>query len=81
VLRVAARNRMVFQLAEAARERHMLGARDVLVAQEQHAVLEQRCANFSKEPIVANGIGEIHTGQFGADGIGQLFDLHAALLR
>ena len=39
---IAAGHRMVFELAEVAGEGHVLGARDVLVAEEQHLVLEQQ---------------------------------------
>ena len=44
MVRVAADDRMVLELAEAARERDVLGTRDVLVAQEQDLVLEQQRA-------------------------------------
>ena len=45
---VARHHRMVFKLAEAAREGHMLGARNLLVFQEQHFVLEQQARTSAK---------------------------------
>jgi hypothetical protein len=41
---------MVLELAEVPRERDVLRARDVLVAEEQHAVLEQQRADLRDEP-------------------------------
>jgi hypothetical protein len=35
------RDRVIFQIAKALGERHVVGPRDVLVAEEQHAVFEQ----------------------------------------
>ena len=70
MLRIAAGDGMIFQLAEAAREGHMLGARDVLIAQEQHAVLQQRRADLGEQAVIVNGIGQIHADQFGADRAG-----------
>ena len=49
MLRVAAGDRVVFQLAEVAREGDVLGARDVLVAEEQHPVLEQQLADLGDQ--------------------------------
>ena len=48
MFRIAAGDGMVFQLAEAARKRHMLGARDVLIAQEQHPMFQQRRADLAQ---------------------------------
>ncbi|MNR02292.1 hypothetical protein D3C85_1181370 [compost metagenome] len=82
MLRVAAGHRMVLQLAEAAGEGHMLGATEVLVTQEQHAMLEQLGADLGKQAIVVDGVGQLDADQFGTDGTGQLFDLHGSgLLR
>ncbi|MNC29899.1 hypothetical protein D3C75_781670 [compost metagenome] len=82
MLRVAAGHRMVLQLAEAAGEGHMLGAAEVLVTQEQHAMLEQLGADLGKQAIVVDGVGQLDADQFGTDGTGQLFDLHGSgLLR
>ncbi|MNY80832.1 hypothetical protein D3C86_2220720 [compost metagenome] len=67
---------MILQLAETAGEGHVLGAGDVLVAQEQHAVLEQLGTNFAEQAVVMDGIGELDADQFGADVAGQLFNLH-----
>ena len=48
ILGIAAGDRMVLELAEVPRERDVLGARDVLVAEEQHAVLEQQRADLGR---------------------------------
>jgi hypothetical protein len=40
---------VVFEVAEVAGERHVLGARDVLVAEEQHLVLEQQRADLGHQ--------------------------------
>ncbi len=48
MFRIAARHRMIFQFPEAARKCHMLRARDLLVAQEQHAVLKQCRPDLAK---------------------------------
>ena len=53
MLGVAAGDRMILELAEAARERDVLGARDVLVAQEQHLVLEQQRPDLGEQVVVA----------------------------
>src|SRR5437867_11003947 len=72
---VAAQHRVVIELAKAPCERHMLGARDVLPAQEQHLVREQQRADLCEERVVTRCITERDAGQFGADGAGQSFDL------
>ena len=71
---IAADDRMVLELAEAARERDVLGARDVLVAQEQHLVLEQQRADLGEQRVVARGVAEVHVGELGADRAGQRLD-------
>ena len=45
---IAAGDRVVLELAEVARERDVLGARDVLVAEEQHLVLQQQRADLRR---------------------------------
>ncbi|MNY82098.1 hypothetical protein D3C86_2240170 [compost metagenome] len=60
----------------------MIGAAEVLVAQEQHAMLEQLDADLGEQAVVVDGVGQLDADQLGADGTGQLFDLHSiALLR
>ncbi len=81
MLRIAARDRVVFQLAEAARESDMLSTANVLIAQEQDTVLEQVRPDLGKEAIVVDRVGELDAHQFGANGIVELFDKHGALLR
>ena len=59
MLGIAAGDRMVLELAEVAREGHVLGARDVLVAEEQHLVLEQQGADLGHQAGVARGGAEV----------------------
>ncbi|MCY1404370.1 hypothetical protein D9M71_195770 [compost metagenome] len=82
VLRIAADNRMVLQLAEAASEGHMFGTGDVLVAQKHHTVLDQLGTNLGEQAIVVDGIGQVNADQLCANGAGKLLDLHGTdLLR
>ena len=43
---IAPGHRVILELAEMARERDVLGPRDVLIAEEEHAVLEQQRADL-----------------------------------
>jgi hypothetical protein len=81
MLRIAARDGVVFQLAEAARESDMLSTTNVLIAQEQDPVLEQVRPDLSEKTIVVDRVGELDVHQFGANGVGNLFDTHGVLLR
>ena len=76
MVRVAAKHRMVFQLTEAPGEGHVIGATDVLVPEEQHAMLEQLGTDLSEQARVMNGIGKVDAGKLGANVTGKLFDLH-----
>jgi hypothetical protein len=67
---------VIFQLAEAAGEGQVLGATDVLIAQEHHPMLEQLGTNLGKKTVVMHRIGEVDADQFGANAAGQLFDFH-----
>ncbi|MCY1379974.1 hypothetical protein D9M69_677440 [compost metagenome] len=58
----------------------MLGTGDVLVAQEQHLVLEQELADFSEEAIVVRGIRQVHADQLGTDTASELFYAHLFIL-
>ena len=49
MIRVATRYGVIFKLAEIARERDVLGATDVLVAEEQNLVLEKQSSNLCHE--------------------------------
>src|SRR6185369_12591915 len=51
MIRIAAGDRVILELAEALRERDMLGARDVLVAQEQHAMLDEERTDLGEQGI------------------------------
>ncbi|KOT19302.1 hypothetical protein DM47_2546 [Burkholderia mallei] len=81
VIGIAAGNRVILQLAEAARERDVLGARDVLVAQEQHAVREQRRADLGEQVVVMGRVREAHADELRADRASQWLDAHVSLRR
>ncbi|MNT02994.1 hypothetical protein D3C72_1375110 [compost metagenome] len=80
MLRVAAGYWMVFQLTKAPGKCHMVGAANVLLTQEQHSVLEQLRTELLEQIIIVYRIGQVDPGHFGADGTGQLFDVHATAL-
>ena len=67
IVRVAARDGVILELTEVPRERDVLGARDVLVAEEQDLVLQQQGANLGDEPGVARRDTQVHVGKLGAD--------------
>ena len=75
VVRVAARHRVVLELTEAPGEGDMLGAGDVLVAQEQHLVLEQQSLDLGEQIVVVRGVAQVDAEQLGADVAGQRLDL------
>nr|WP_293845537.1 hypothetical protein [Sphingopyxis sp.] len=56
---IAARHRMVLQLAETFGERHMIGPFDRLIAQEQHLMFKQCGADLGEKIIVVRRLGEI----------------------
>ncbi|SIT49574.1 hypothetical protein BN2476_690016 [Paraburkholderia piptadeniae] len=60
ILRVAACNGMIFQIAEASCEGYVVRARQVLVAQEEHPVFQQCRPDFSKQSVVVHGLSEFH---------------------
>ena len=60
------------------RERDVLGARDVLVAEEHDLVLEQQRADFGDELGVARGGAQVHVGELRADRARQRLDLDGA---
>ena len=78
---VAAGDRVVLELAEAAGKPDVLGAGNVLVAEEQHLVLQQKRPDFVKEVVVGDGSAEIDVAELGADAAGQLLDLQRSKRR
>ena len=78
MVRIAAGDRVVLELAEVPREGDVLGARDVLVAEEQDLVLEQQRADLGDEAGVARRSAEVHVGELRADRAGQRLDLDRA---
>ncbi len=71
---------MILELAHAGHEGDVVLARDVLVAQEQHPVPEQRGVDFTEQSVVVRGIPQAHAEQFGADVAAQLFYPHGGFL-
>ena len=76
---MARRHWVVFQLAELAGEGHMGRAGDVLIAQEQHFVLEQQPPDFSEQAVIVDRLGEVHAEQFGTDTAGEWFYAHLVI--
>jgi hypothetical protein len=76
MIRVAAHDGMILELAEATCERDVLGARDVLVAQEQHAVLEQQRPDLGEQRVVARRVAEIDVEELGTDVARELLGSH-----
>ena len=79
IFRVAAQHRVILERAEAPCESDVLGAGDVLVAKEQHLVLEQERLDLREQGVVARGVAEIDVDELGSDGAGQRLDLDRRL--
>ncbi len=58
MLGIAPRHRMILKFAKAACKGHVLAGRDVLVAQEQYTVPEQRLPDAGEYAVIVNGIDE-----------------------
>ncbi len=78
---VAAHHRVVLERAEVACEGNVLGASDVLIAEEQHAMLDQQGPDLGHECGVARCGTEAHVGQFGSNRASQGFDPDAGFER
>ena len=74
MLGIAPGHRVILELAEMARKSDVLGPRDVLIAEEEHAVLEQQRADFHHQFRRARGDAEIDVGELGADGARERLD-------
>ena len=70
---------MVFKLAEVPREGNVLGARNVLVAEKQHLVLQQQRPNFSDQSGVARRDPEVHVRKLRTNRAGERLDLDRRL--
>ncbi|MNL69992.1 hypothetical protein D3C87_1949260 [compost metagenome] len=70
VIRVAADDRVILQFAEASGKGRMLGASDVLVAQEQHPMLEQLDADLGEQAVVMDGVSQFDANQLCANAAG-----------
>ena len=66
MIRVTARNGVVFEITEMAGKGDMLGTGDVLVAKEQDLVLEQQAFDFIGQAQVTGGISEADARDFSA---------------
>ena len=73
---MAARNGMILKPAETLGKGNMIGALDVLIAQEEHLVPEQFGLDGPEQVVVARRFGKVHAFEFRADMAGELFDFH-----
>ena len=76
MLGVAVGDRMILELAKMAGEGDMLAAGDVLVAEEQHPVLQQQRPDLGHQPGMSRGGAKVDVLHFGADRAGQRLDLY-----
>lgn len=76
MLRIAARNRMILELAESSGKRHVRRRTEILIPQKHNTIFEQCRANLGEQLLVVESIRQLHTRQFGAQRVGQLFDMH-----
>ena len=70
---IAPGDRVILELAEMAREGDVLGPRDVLIAEEEHAVSEQQRTDLHHQFRRSCRGAEIHVGNLGADCASQKF--------
>ena len=80
VVRMTAGDGMVFELAEALGECDVIGARDVLISQEQDLVPQQCGLDPAEQLVVVGSVREADADQLGADGAGQGLDAHVGKL-
>src|SRR4051795_2663969 len=78
VVRIAADDRVVLEGTEPLGEGNVLATGDVLVADEEHLVLQQQRPELGEERVVPRGLGQADVAQLGADARGQRGDLDAA---
>ncbi|MNT04912.1 hypothetical protein D3C72_1395100 [compost metagenome] len=81
VIGMAAHHWMVLKLAEAARKGHVLRARDVLVAEEQHAMLQEQRPDFCHLLVVLGCRAQVDVAEFCADRASQGLDPDRAAQR
>ena len=70
MLRVTARHRMVFKVTKAPCKGHVLSTGDVLVSQENHAMLQQSRLDFIEEVGVTRSVTQVDARNFSANGRG-----------
>ena len=63
---IAARDRMVLQRPEPFGKGYVISAGNVLIAQEQHRVLQQRGLDRAEQIVVTRRFGQVHANQFRA---------------
>ncbi|MNE80368.1 hypothetical protein D3C80_1769310 [compost metagenome] len=56
ILRVTPRNRVIFEITESPRKRHVFRAADILIPQKQNTILEHCRADFGEQAIIVNCI-------------------------
>src|SRR4029079_5514162 len=71
---IATGNRMILKIAEAPCEGDMLRLADLLVAQEQNLVIEQRLPDFAEQVVVGDRFGETDAGELRTDVRRKLLD-------
>jgi len=76
MLGVAVGDRMILELAKMAGEGDMLAAGDVLVAKEEHLVLQQQRPDLGHQPGISCGGAEVDVLHFRADRAGERLDLY-----
>src|SRR6516225_7882427 len=74
MIRVATRYGVIFKLAEIARERDVLGATDVLIAEEQNLVLQQQRSDLFHKTTVTRCNSEIDVADLCTNRARQRFD-------
>jgi hypothetical protein len=79
MIRIAAGHRMIFELAEMARERHVFGARQVLIAEEQDLVGQQQRPDGFHQFRITRRNAQVDVDDFRADRAGQRRDLRGRL--
>ena len=70
---------MQVDIAPAAGEGELLGGRDVLVADGDHQVVEQRRADFGQD-LLRNVLRQVDAADFGAKRAGDLLDVEVTVL-
>jgi hypothetical protein len=76
VIGVASGYRVILEVAEAPSKSDVLGLADLLIAQEQDLVAEQRMPDRSEQVVIRDSLGKAHPDEFCTDVRRELFDAH-----